>query len=885
MVTLMTLLFLALFNRKKLKTLKIVKKYFSILLVMGCNFWFATHSFSQNGQLPSWPDTLFSTYWHQQTTLFKNLPQTKGDIIFLGNSITDGGEWQELFGDSRIKNRGISADVTIGVLNRLKEITDRKPDKIFLMIGTNDLSKGISTDSVVKNILEIVKFTHLLSPATKVYVQSILPVNPGSDKFKNHTGNTPKIKAVNRQLELYAKKHQFTYVNLFDSFINSEGYLNRRYSNDGLHLLGDGYMLWKHLVFPYIYDAGERPALIPAPVQLSWKQGAFPLYQCKTILVTQPGLEKEAKHLQKLIRQKGYQAEIKSKVKKDKIYIELKLNTAKKESNNEAYQLSVTDNKVLIYGNAAHGVFNGIQTLWQLARDGALIDNCQINDEPAYSMRGYMVDVGRNYMSMELLKQQIDAMAQYKLNVFHFHGTEDIAWRFASKMYPQLTAGENMIRNKGFFYSEQELQELINYCADRHIILIPEIDMPGHSAAFRRAMGVDMQSDSGMMYVKNIVNEFLDTYKIHYLHIGGDEVKITNKNFLPEMIQLVQSRGVKTIGWSPGGNLDEKTYRQLWMEDFTEAEKSHAPLIDSRHLYLNHMDPFEGVTTIFNRQIGNRIKGDDQMLGAILCLWPDRRVEKEEDAIRMNLVYPGMLAFAERTWKGGGVQGWVANIGSPGEKRVSDFAEFENRLLVHKNLYFKKKPFPYFAQQDIKWNLYGPYDNGGDLTKKFEPEFKSFNPAKTKPYKEEIGATIILRHWWAPQIKGAIDEVAKENTTWYATRRIWSDDEGFKNVWIGFYNISRSQDSDTPPAGEWDYKKSAVWVNGNLIAPPLWKHAGQKGNMEIPLIDEGYELRKPTKIYLQKGWNDVLIKAPVGSFKGKNWQNPVKWMFTFVEVK
>ena len=122
-------------------------------------------------------------------------------------------------------------------------------------------------------------------------------------------------------MELSAKKHQFTYVNLFDSFINSEGYLNSRYSNDGLHLLGDGYMLWKHLVFPFIYDVSDRPALIPAPVQLTWKQGAFPLYQCKTILVTQPGLEKEAKHLQKLIRQKGYEAEIKSKVKEDEIYI------------------------------------------------------------------------------------------------------------------------------------------------------------------------------------------------------------------------------------------------------------------------------------------------------------------------------------------------------------------------------------------------------------------------------------------------------------------------------------------------------------------------------------------------------------------------------------
>ena len=75
-----------------------------------------------------------------------------------------------------------------------------------------------------------------------------------------------------------------------------------------------------------------------------------------------------------------------------------------------------------------------------------------------------------------------------------------------------------------------------------------------------------------------------------------------------------------------------------------------------------------------------------------------------------------------------------------------------------------------------------------------------------------------------------------------------------------------------------------MWVNGKEIDPPKWKHAGMKGNSEWPLTDEGYEYRKPTKIYLQKGWNHILIKAPIASFKGKDWQNPVKWMFTFVEL-
>jgi len=99
--------------------------------------------------------------------------------------------------------------------------------------------------------------------------------------------------------------------------------------------------------------------------------------------------------------------------------------------------------------------------------------------------------------------------------------------------------------------------------------------------------------------------------------------------------------------------------------------------------------------------------------------------------------------------------------------------------------------------------------------------------------------------------------------------------------------------TDSPDSGTWNNLQSKVWVNTRLndavgqgieIAPPLWEHAGQKGNSEIPLIGEGYSYRKPTKIFLHKGWNKVLIKAPVGTFKGKDWQNPVKWEFTFLPV-
>src|SRR5690348_1170260 len=105
--------------------------------------------------LPSYPDSIFSTYYLQRVSHFKTLPKTKGDIIFLGNSITDGAEWSELFNDNKIKNRGISGDITAGVLHRLNEVAERKPDKVFLLIGVNDLARNISTDSILKNLFLI----------------------------------------------------------------------------------------------------------------------------------------------------------------------------------------------------------------------------------------------------------------------------------------------------------------------------------------------------------------------------------------------------------------------------------------------------------------------------------------------------------------------------------------------------------------------------------------------------------------------------------------------------------------------------------------------------------------------------------------------------------
>ena len=194
-----------------------------------------------------------STYYMQRKTLFERLPNSLTDIIFLGDSITDGGEWVELFGDVRMKNRGISGDVTWGVLDRLTEVTEGKPAKIFLMIGVNDLARGKSVEEIVANHRKIVERIRKETPLTHLYIQSLLPVNPSFGKFKNHTDKTEQILAINEQLKKIAKETpKTTYIDLFSHFATKDNLFDPRYTNDGLHLTGDGYLLWKSLIEEYV---------------------------------------------------------------------------------------------------------------------------------------------------------------------------------------------------------------------------------------------------------------------------------------------------------------------------------------------------------------------------------------------------------------------------------------------------------------------------------------------------------------------------------------------------------------------------------------------------------------------------------------------------------
>ena len=190
-------------------------------------------------------------YWHSKD-LFENLPDIKGEIIFLGNSITDGCEWFEMFNNRKCLNRGISADITDGVLLRLNAITRVKPAKIFLMIGINDLGIGRSIDSTLKNYELIVQRIKKETPKTKLYIESVLPVNPDRPGKKEWTEKTEMIKELNSRLKLLAGKYNCSYVDLFPVMADANDHLKKEYTLDGIHLTYKGYKAWADYIRPMV---------------------------------------------------------------------------------------------------------------------------------------------------------------------------------------------------------------------------------------------------------------------------------------------------------------------------------------------------------------------------------------------------------------------------------------------------------------------------------------------------------------------------------------------------------------------------------------------------------------------------------------------------------
>lgn len=554
----------------------------------------------------------------------------------------------------------------------------------------------------------------------------------------------------------------------------------------------------------------------------------------------------------------------------------------------EAYHLLITKKDILLEATTPKGMYWGRQTLEQLKttkNKKIYLPQCDITDWPAFRIRGFMHDVGRSYIPVEELKREISLLSRYKINVFHWHLTENQAWRLECRKYPQLNAPENMEREKGKFYTLDEARQLVEFCKQHQVLLIPEIDMPGHSAAFERTFKTDMQSEKGTQILKDIIDEVCATFDVPYLHIGTDEVQFTNPEFVPMMVKYIRDKGKKVISYNPGWNYKsgEIDMTQLW--SYRGKAQKGIPAIDCRYHYANHFDTYADLVAMFNSRIYNQPEGSDDLAGCIVAFWNDRYIDNTPQLLAENNFYPYMLTLAERAWRGGGncyFDGKGTLLWEDEPEQLAAFKEFEDRLLWQKNTWLKEVPFPYVRQTQSEWKITDAFPNGGDLNKVFPPEEKEDSvyqyEGKTYKTRKIIGNGIYLRHVWGTLVPGFYAN-PQENHTAYATRWIYSPKERKTKLALEFQNYSRSESDLAPRQGTWDYKCSRAWLNGQEIMPPVWENTNTERSNEITLKNENYMSRPAIDITLKKGWNKLMLKLPVGKFSSKE-TRLVKWMFT-----
>ena len=255
----------------------------------------------------------------------------------------------------------------------------------------------------------------------------------------------------------------------------------------------------------------------------------------------------------------------------------------------EQYRLTVTDKNITIAGGGYAGVFNGIQTLLQLlpasvysksSKFPQTVPCCTIEDKPKFGYRGFMLDVARTWIDKDKVKRYIDLMAQLKLNKLHFHLTDDEGWRIEIKSHPELASiggfrgGDSPVFPRygkfyekwGGYYTQQELKEIVAYAAQRNIEVIPEIDMPGHSKALgaihpeilcnytpseNNTNGLEIRNvwcaakESNYTLIEDIIREVSSIFTSDYIHIGGDEVNMSQWSKCPDCQRLKTEKGLQ----------------------------------------------------------------------------------------------------------------------------------------------------------------------------------------------------------------------------------------------------------------------------------------------------------------------------------------------------
>ena len=524
-------------------------------------------------------------------------------------------------------------------------------------------------------------------------------------------------------------------------------------------------------------------------------------------------------------------------------------------SNRDEYYIKSHKGCVVIEGNEIWAK----QTIAQLADNQNRIPDVEIHDWAAYPFRGFMHDTGRNFQTIEMLKETIDLMSLYKINYFHWHLTDYPAWRIECKVYPQLNDAQYQRpgRDCGKFYTYDEIRELIAYAKERGITIMPEIDMPGHSAYFKSTFGFTMDSEEGMKVLEKCIEEFcheIPASLCPYLHIGSDEVYIADpKGFMEFTEGLCRKHGRIAMAWDPGLPSDSTTIRQIWNTaagSNAASAKKGGRYIDSFMGYLNYYDPIYFTNKVFlHKACAQDVPDTDHALGGILCLWNDVRVADKTRIALHNGMINGMMTFAERFWEGG-------------EGTLEELVAFEDKMAYHKDQVLK--------DYDVRWA-----------------------PNIQTSWKIKIGDNEPLT-----ARGGAIDvdDLCRKNSihvqdslSAWAFTTLYSEEETTIEAWVGFEAAARSNriSGGIGPQGKWE-NKGRLFVNENEIFPSQsWNEPEKyafhfntwaKPEEEFPYTDEQfYWMREPVKINLKKGNNEIKLYIPK-TFKGQ------RWSFAFIKL-
>lgn len=298
--------------------------------------------------------------------------------------------------------------------------------------------------------------------------------------------------------------------------------------------------------------------LIPAPNFQKTLSGNLTLSADRAVHIVcpHPRLSDVAKQVADVLRKAGLQTRThESGVMEPAQAVELML-SGQEAGHPEGYRLRITEKGVKISGKTPAGLYYGVQSLRQLLpvdphRSGEIVLPClEVRDEPRYPWRGFMLDESRHFFGKDYVKKILDWMAFAKLNRFHWHLTDEPAWRIEIKAYPRLTevgstGSWSDPEEPAAFYTHEDIREIVAYAAERHVTIVPEIDMPGHATAANRAYPAFSGGGSERCpeftfhpgkaetytYLETILTEVMELFPGPWLHFGGDEVHFGNEQW------------------------------------------------------------------------------------------------------------------------------------------------------------------------------------------------------------------------------------------------------------------------------------------------------------------------------------------------------------------